>query len=93
MRCPKYTRKPTRILSAPKTKNVDAPPDPLTRQDADALAPRNSPLAPPYAINTSSICPIAQSRSSRLMTRGGAKRMVLTWVSLHRMPRSRRASQ
>jgi hypothetical protein len=35
----------------------------------------------------------AQSISSRVITSGGLTRMVWSWVSLHRRPRRRRASQ
>lgn len=43
--------------------------------------------------NTCFILSKAQSSSSRVMTRGGAKRITLSWVSLARMPSSIRCSQ
>src|SRR5271169_1511016 len=38
-------------------------------------------------------CSSAQSISPRVISRGGLTRMVWSWVSLHRTPRRRRASQ
>ena len=43
--------------------------------------------------STSRICSMAQSISSFSMTRGGANRMTVSWVSLHRSPFSINRSQ
>ena len=52
----------------------------------------NGPLQPSSA-NTSATRTKAQSRSSRLIVSGGAKRIVVSWVSLHSSPFFCSASQ
>ena len=67
-----------------------ADPPPLRR--AHQMAPVKR-YAASGCVKAASNWSSAQSISSRVITSGGLTRMVWSWVSLHRRPRRRRASQ